>query len=135
MKFLQKLLQTAAAPKHAILFFDAMAALVSLTKVCFSKKISECGYASALHSYKRACSALPVKKVPVKMHIICAHLDCAIKETGRGLGADSEQALEAAHYDFNLVWKRYEVRDVTSEIYAERLLRAVITYNVSHIPV
>ena len=62
MQFLQKLLQTAAAPQHAILFFDAMAALVSLTKVCFSKKISDCGYASALRSYKRACSALPVKK-------------------------------------------------------------------------
>ncbi len=56
------------------------------------------------------------------------------RETGRGLGADSEHALEAAHHDFLVIWQRFYVRDVSSPKYAERPLKAVVTYNASHTP-
>ncbi len=87
-----------------------------------------------LKAFKSACLLLPVRKIPVKMHITIAHLDRAIRETNRGLGCDSEQWLEDSHQGFAKVWRRYIVRDVYSDVYAERLLRAVLTYNTSHIP-
>ncbi len=134
MDYLKKLLQTESAPPHALLFFEAMSAFVLLKQQCFSTKLSDSGYEAELKAFHTACLALPIRKIPLKMHLIIAHLDRFIKETGRGLGADSEQALEAAHYDFDRVWQRYFVRDVTSERFAEQLLRAVATYNASHIP-
>ena len=69
------------------------------------------------------------------MHIIVAHLDSALKLTRRGLGADSEQALEVAHHDFDAVWERYITRDFSNVKYGERLLKAVLTYNASHTPI
>ncbi len=111
-----------------------MVAFVRLKEHCFSKQISDSGYVAVLPDYKKACSLLPVRKFLAKMHLIVAHLDRAPRETGRGLGADSEQALEAAHYDFVVTWQRFYVRDVSSPKYAERLLQVVITYNASHAP-
>ncbi len=111
-----------------------MKAFVRLKEKCFSKVISETGYKAELKDYKAACCALDVRKFPVKMHIVVAHLHRSLVETGRGLGADSEQALEAAHYDFDVVWQRYITRDFTNVKYGERLLKAVLTYNAAHTP-
>ncbi len=74
-----------------MLFFDAMVAFVRLKEQCFSKQISDSCYVAELADFKKACSLLHVRKFPVKMHIVVAHLDHALRATGRGLGADSEQ--------------------------------------------
>ncbi len=60
-----------------MLFFDAMVAFVRLKEQCFSKQISDSSYVAELADYKKACSLLPVRKFPVKMHLIVAHLDRA----------------------------------------------------------
>ena len=69
------------------------------------------------------------------MHVIVAHLNRALRETDRGLGADYEQSLESAHHDFDTVWNRYRVRDMTSTVYSNHLKSAVASFNASHIPV
>ncbi len=56
------------------------------------------------------------------------------RETNRAFGNDAEQALEGLHPDFAIVWRRYLVRDETSEKYAQRVLDAVLTYCASHSP-
>ena len=60
---------------------------------------------------------------------------CRLAITCRGLGADSEQSLEASHIDFQRIWQRYRVRDVHSEIYSKQLLAAVLNFNSSHTPI
>ena len=68
------------------------------------------------------------------MHILTAHLDATLRETGRGMGADSEQGHERAHPEFLNVWNRYRLRDITGPIYAENLKRALLKFNTLHIP-
>ena len=116
------------------LFFAAMKAFVQLQKRCFSKRIDSAGYRDELKTFKSACVRLPVVKIPVKMHILVAHLDRALRETSRGLGADSEQGHERAHPEFAQVWNRYRVRDVTNPIYSQHLKSALLAYNTSHVP-
>ncbi len=132
---LKNLLTTRAASKEVHLYFNAMCAFVTLKQSCFSTVIDDDGYHEPLAAYKAACLLLPIKKVPLKMHVTVAHLDRALRETGRGLGADSEQSLESAHTDFETVWNRYRVRDMTSGVYSKHLRGAVTSFNASHIPV
>ena len=58
----------------------------------------------------------------------------SLRETRRGLGADSEANLESIHMDFIRIYDRFRVRDLTSEIYGRQLLRAVCVLNASHCP-
>ena len=134
IKYLQQLLVDTSAPPDVMLFFVAMVALIKLMKQCFSRQILADGYETALREFRDACLRLPITKVPPKMHIIVAHLDRAIRETGRGLGADSEQQFEAAHHDFNEIWKRYIVGAQSNPKYGINLRRAVLTYNAGHNP-
>jgi len=67
---------------------------------------------------------------PLFLLCLCRRL----KDTGRGLGADSEQTLEASHTDFARIWQRYRVRDTTSKIYGTQLLASVLNFNASHTP-
>lgn len=122
------------AHPDVILFFDAMVALINLMKTCFSLTVLEGGYSAELRLFRDACLRLPIKKVPPKMHIIVAHLDRAIRETDRGLGADSEQQFEAAHHDFDVIWQRYIVTDHMNPVYGINFLRAVLTFNSAHTP-
>ena len=59
----------------------------------------------------------------------------SLKETGRGAGADSEQSFEANHIDMDNAWGRNCVRDLISEAYRAKLLRAVCNLNASHTPI
>ena len=66
------------------------------------------------------------------MSLVCG---CRLKHTRRGLGADSEQALESSHTDWRRIWERCRVRDLDSEIYSTNLLSAVLNFNSSHTPI
>jgi len=48
----------------------------------------------------------------------------SLRITKRGLGNDTEQSLEAAHFDFAKIWNRYLVRDMKSAQYSKNLLQA-----------
>ncbi len=99
IQFLREYLTATSAPKDVCLYFNAMQALIQLISQCFSTKINAGGYAAKLRAFKSTCLRLTVRKNPLKMHVIIAHLDRSICETGRGLGADSEQSFESAHQD------------------------------------
>lgn len=58
----------------------------------------------------------------------------SIKLTKRGLGADSEAFVERIHYEWQRIWKRYCVRDVTNPVYSENFLRAILDLNAMHSP-
>ncbi len=58
----------------------------------------------------------------------------SIDVTGRALGHDHEQSLEAIHVDFDKVWSRYRVNDVSSPSYGDQLLGAVLNINAAHTP-
>ena len=131
--YLRELLVRTSAPPNVMLFFEAMAAFIDLEHKRFSRTLLD--YKPELKKFKDACLRLPIRKVPVKMHIVIAHLDRAIRETGRALGVDSEQQFEAAHYDFQVVWERYWVRDENNHLYEQRtcMLRAHLNFNSSHV--
>jgi len=84
--YLKGLLDNTKAVPAVILLFNAMRAFVDLKKRCFSKIIASGGFATELKAFKTACLLVDIKKIPLKMHIIIAHLHRAIQETGRDLG-------------------------------------------------
>ncbi len=59
----------------------------------------------------------------------------SLTTTGRGLGHDSEQSLEAVHIDFNKVWARYMVRNQQDPVFSANMRQAVLTINAAHVPV
>ncbi len=115
--YLENLLPSNDAPQSSQSFFKAMKAFIRLKAKCFHKVISGSCYTAELANSKAACCSLDVRKIPVKMHIFVAHLYRALVETGRGLVADSEQAGEAAQYNFDVIWQRYTPRCVSSVKY------------------
>ena len=112
-----------------------MIAFIELVHQCFSNVLRPGGYKNQLKVYAAVCAALSVRKIPVKMHIVVAHLHRNICETRRGLGLDSEQLMEAAHHGFHVIWERFYVRDTASKTYASQLTRALLTYNAFHTPI
>lgn len=50
----------------------------------------------------------------------------------RSLGFYSEQAMEAVHFDFKIVWQKYE-RKGSHPDYSKHLLKAICEYNGLHI--
>ncbi len=84
MMYLKELLQKTSASPQVFQYFNAMQAFVDLRHLCFSKVISPQGYQKELQAFTLACTALPTPKVPLKMHIISAHLKEALELTRTG---------------------------------------------------
>ena len=68
-----------------------------------------------------------------KVHVVFAHMEQYLARTKRGLSLDSEQSLEASHFDFAKTLAKYTTRDLQSSSCAPRPLRAVLDYNGSHL--
>jgi hypothetical protein len=51
--------------------------------------------------------------VPIspKLHVMAVHLEEWLDTHSRGMGDDSEQAVEASHGRFSKLWESYQVRD------------------------
>ena len=69
----------------------------------------------------------------VKIHIILTHVEEFIRKEGRPLGEFSEQELENSHSAWLVVWSRYKVKDMSSDIYLQRLPKAVDNFNSNNI--
>ena len=76
--------------------------------------------------------ALNLLTITPKMHIVMHHVREWCEQSGEGLGIHSEQAGEAAHHTFKHHWERY-VCSKTNPNYADRLKRAVLDFNCSHL--
>ena len=68
-----------------------------------------------------------------KIHILMYLVEDFVRLTGQSLGQHSEQEVESCHQTFDKCWDKYKVKDTSSEIFMDNLLRAVLDYNSSHI--
>jgi len=86
----------------------------------------------AVEQFKIAFSDLGINITP-KIHAVIHHIPefCEMKQ--RGLGPWSEQSSEAAHHDFTQTWNRYKVKSYEHPEFPSRILRAISTYNGSHL--
>ena len=130
LQYLRELLT--AAPPDALLFFDAMQAFVAVQHATFGQQLLP--YTALLTDLRKRILLLPIRKLPLKLHVMTAHLKESIDITGRSLGHDAEQQLEAVHHDFSVVWDRFKVKDHTNKQYGPQLLRAVLAINAAHAP-
>ena len=77
---------------------------------------------------------LHVKRLPPKIHSVCAHLEAWCKLAG-GCNQYTDEWIERSHQDFRALWESsFQVHDITSEMFQERHLRAVLRFNSSNLP-
>lgn len=73
----------------------------------------------------------------VQIHAVTAHVDDWLKLSNyeKRLGCFSEQTFESVHHDFGRLWlTSYQIRDIHSPKYGDKLRRCVLRYNSRHIP-
>ena len=75
------------------------------------------------------CVGLPITP---KLQIIDKHVTELVRMKGGALGRYNEAALEAMHSVFRKVWELYKVKDETSPIYLEHLLKATLRVNADN---
>lgn len=68
-----------------------------------------------------------------KVHLIIDHLEDFVRTWGGSrMELFSEQAHEAAHAEFQKIWSKYRVKEVSNPMFINRLHRAVLDFNGSH---
>ena len=69
---LRNLLTTEAAPEAAMLFLEAMVSFIRVHRCCFGFVLHP--FDSELRELRKAILLLPIKKLPLKLHVMTAHL-------------------------------------------------------------
>ena len=65
--------------------------------------------------------------------MIINHMPQAIDVLGSALGQYSEQEIESAHSAFDLVLRRYKVKNKNTEAYMYNYCKAIMVFNADHI--
>ncbi len=116
------------------LFLDALSKFAAVVNGCFGMTLRPY-WKAAISRFRVALCALNVKRLPVKFHIICAHLPAWCRRNGFGLAVVSDQWVESIHHDFGRLWEQsYKIKDTTSERFANQLLHCVTAINARHVP-
>ena len=68
-----------------------------------------------------------------KFHILTAHAPQFLEMIGTGLAEYAAQSNEAAHANFDVIWQKFKLSDVTKDRAKERLFNAVVEYNGNHV--
>ena len=131
-------LETVASEKGCLLaimpFVRTFKAFHKVKKSCFGAELGE-NFEADIEEFKvsviELSSDFQVSITP-KMHIIFHHVLEWCRENNQGLGKYSEHPLETSHKDFNKTALRFNVNP-NSRDYGNKLLRAVVAYNSSHI--
>ena len=85
---------------------------------------------------RSAVLQLNVKRLPTKVHSICAHLADWCKLSGNGCNKFTDEWIEMSHHDFKTLWESsYQIRDITSPVFNKRHLSAMLRFNPHNIPV
>lgn len=77
-----------------------------IVKSCFSHELHKI-VEENVHKFGSSCPALTISVT--KVHAVFFHVSHFCRKHSKGLAFFSEQAVEAAHHDFNVTWKKYEV--------------------------
>ena len=86
-----------------------------------------------MNKFSHAYQNIPNINSPLKVHVLLAHLCEFIEKysNGKGLGFYSKQTGEAIHQKFEPVLNKYQIKNIFSEQYGQRLLKAVIEFSFS----
>lgn len=112
-------------------FVTALSDFNDVKTACFGKLL-DFDFNSKIIKFEQSYRATGLAVTP-KAHIVFEHVPhfCNIK--GVGLGFFSEQASEAVHHDFGMVWERYKVNSIEHPTYAPQLLKTTLKYNSDHV--
>lgn len=124
-------LLAAMAPPHCWPFIEAFKCFGDVVAACYGDSLQP-NFEETIGRFQRAYLQLNISVTP-KVHAVFFHVAEFCSSTQCGLGPWSEQAVEAAHSDFNGVWRNFEVKDLHHPEYGTRLLRAVRVYNSRHV--
>lgn len=116
-------------PPEAIVFADTFDAFSMVVDDCFGNQLSE-DYQANINRFKGLYLSLNLSVTP-KIHAVFYHIVDFCEGRQEGLGRWSEQSSESVHADFSKTWERYKVPH-GHPLFRDRLLRAVLSYNVSH---
>lgn len=72
LSYLRKLLENEDAPEAAFLFLNSMVAFIEVHRQCFGFVLHP--FASELIKLRKTILLLPIKKLPLKLHVVTAHL-------------------------------------------------------------
>ena len=113
-------------------YYQVLKALDEVVGACFGSKAHPDSLSKISKFEKRYKEAnLPLTP---KFHILVAHVPQFLAMIGgKGMGEYSEQANEAVHANFDLIWQKFKVSDLTKDRAGERLFDAVVEYNGNHV--
>jgi hypothetical protein len=117
-------------PLTVLPFVAAFCAFNKVVESCFGCVLLP-EFAAALQEFRARYVDLEIAVTP-KVHAVFHHVSEFCSRRGTGLGLWSEQAAESLHCDFLRHWQRYSV-PAQHELYPERLLAAVNSYNSRHV--
>ena len=89
------------------------------------------GWKDSIESFISTYKKIPEVTVPLKIHIISAHLEDFLNKfsDGRGLGYFSEQTGEAIHQRFKPIFEKYKIKRIDSEEFADHLYKSVVEFS------
>ncbi len=112
-------------------YINTFKAFTEVVDACFGKELAA-DYKDKINYFHMCFASLEGVNITPKLHALIFHVPQFCDYHGLGLGHFSEQASEAVHKDFNMLWKRYSVSPVNSK-YGERLLAATREYASRHV--
>ena len=139
MKEIPKLESNKNFPEDLKVFTKTFQYILNLDKGVSGRKLAT-NYEALIDQYCSSVHLLNDKfnlTFTPKFHIIESHLKFYFQQTGKSLGFYTDQLIEAMHQyvDKRLTRSNYVVKDITSDIHGENLLKGVNhinTYNLSN---
>ncbi len=121
-----------------MLLVDCLVAFAEVVDTSFGKMLRP-GWREAIHGFKKSVLRLPAakyKRVTIKFHLICCHLEPWCSRHDAGLAAVHEQTLEASHRDFMNLWSQsYSYTNCTVPKFGDSITRCTVAYNTQHVPI
>ena len=89
----------------------------------------------SLNDFANAYKEIPNITIPLKIHILLAHVVEYLEKYGnnKGLGFYSEQTGEALHQKFEPIFNKYKIKDINADNYGKHLEKAVVDFRSDHI--
>ena len=132
-KILRKIsIITESFPPHVSQLVHTIKLFNDVVNACFGYNLSK-DFVNKINEFKRSYLRLNNVSVTPKVHAVIHHIPEFCLFTGRGLGPYSEQTVEAVHSDFKKCWGNFQVKRTDHPKYGERFLRAVQSYNSTHV--
>lgn len=112
-------------------YLTAFRAFDCVVSSCFSYNLDP-NYQRYIDDFERAWHDLGLS-VTCKVHLVVEHLAEDVRRFGHGTALLNESAGESVHQDFDSHYSGFIVKDIQSEMYPKRLLKAITTYNANHV--